>query len=196
MGGGAAATGRALLHLEGTAVEQNHASGGPRGLGGGVMIWRGATLQTREVEIASNRADSAGGGVAVLNGSLSMVEGTSVNRNIANSGAGGGVLILTLEDPILERLVGQPGFEIPFRCKLDGARLSHNQARGAGGGLRVGNRGASPTFPLQVGIRRPDWINDNKSVEKAERFGQICIRWAGQVVGDDTTRGRVKKVFQ
>ncbi len=196
LGGGVGAVGRATVRLEEAVVEQNHAAGGAHGLGGGVAVWRGATLQGRELVVSSNRADSSGGGVAVLNASVSLVEGTTLNRNVATGGSGGGLLVLTMEDHHLERLVNQEGFEMPLKCKIDGVRITQNQANGAGGGLRAGNRGRAPTFPIALAIRRPDWVVDNSSEEKAEDFAQICIRWAGEVVRDDNTRGRIKEILR
>ena len=195
-GGGAAGVGRAILHFEDALLRANRASGSRNGVGGGVFVWRAARLQARGLSVVSNQANTRGGGIAVMNAHIKLEEGCTVNRNRADSGGGGGLLVVTLPDGHLERLVGQAGFSLPFKCVLDGVRVSQNKAGGPAGGFDGGNQFESATFPLSIMIRRPDWISENQGSKDEAGVQDIRVQWAGAVKVQDGVRGRVRLALQ
>lgn len=191
-GGGLAAMGHALVHLEGALIEGNRADGEERGFGGGVLIFGGAKIQVRETEITANKARGCGGGIAVLNGHLSMVEGTSINRNHSEE-SGGGLFVASQEDKELAAYMNTPLLKLPLKIKLDGVRISENQSAQSPAGAFFGNQERQSTFPLTLAIRRPDWINENRSA--AGRDQNLLVTWSLEEKGNDDTIGRLKLEF-
>lgn len=193
MGGAGAALGQATLHFEGGEVARNQAAGGAqRGLGGGIVAWRGATVQARKLLVAQNKADAGGGAVAAINAHLAMIDGTMLLRNTADGPLGGGaILAITAPDMELERLLREAAIALPIRVKLDGLRATQNQAAGVGGGLRAGNTIDLPSFPMELSIRRPDWIVENQSAAQMASH-QIWVQWARKVKAKDGLRGRLE----
>lgn len=195
-GGGAAAVGNAVLHFQDTSVEGNRAAGQARGVGGGIAVWRGAKVQINAGSVARNRADSGGGGVAILNGFLKLGDGATINRNRACAGPGGGVMAATVADDDLDRIMGHPGFSLPFKIKINDARISSNTAAGPGGGLAAGNLFEESNFPMALLVRRARWINENKSGDGDRLVQNIWIEWAGKIEANDDSRGEVKLVMK
>ncbi len=190
VGGGAAAIGNAVLHCEHVQVETNRAEGGKRGVGGGIAAWRGAAAKLIGGEVVSNQVTGGGGGIAVLNGSLMLTGRCAVKRNRCKAKTGGGgVLALTTADRDLERYIGQQGFSLPFKLKIERVRITLNDGAGPGGGLRAGNLVDGVTFPLAVSINPPEWITGNETGADQQLAENIWIQWAGELrVNDDAPK--------
>ena len=191
-GGAAAALGNAVLHLQEAVLEANRAAGQKFGMGGGVCVWRGGGVQVHDGKIARNRANCGGGGVAVFNGFLKLSDGASINRNEALGGPGGGVMAVTVADADLDRIMGQPGFSLPFKIKIDEARISANSSADAGGGLAAGSLSGEATFPMALMVRRVSWINENTSSSDRRHCQNVWVQWAEKVEANDDSRGTVK----
>lgn len=196
-GGAAAAVGNAVLHIEKGRIETNRAAGDEHGIGGGIAAWCAAGVQVLGTDVASNRSTGGGGGIGAFNASVKLAEGCVVHDNRADRNTGGGgVLVVTGEDRNLGSLIGQQGFSIPFKLKLEDVRIRANHAGGPGGGVRAGNIIDETTFPLAIKIERPTWITNNEADGDRDRAQNIWIEWAGRTVVDDDAGGAVKQVLK
>ena len=197
VGGGSAAVGNAVLHFEGATVQTNRTEGGKSGVGGGIAAWCGAAVKIDGGEVSSNLSSGGGGGVAVLNGSLKLSARCAIkrNRSTADTG-GGGVLVVTKGDRDLERYIGQQGFSLPFKVKLERVRITLNNADGPGGGVRIGNLVNESTFPLAVTVEAPDWIKGNETRAPESLCEDIWVHWAGELRANDDTPTTLKMALK
>ncbi len=192
IGGGLAAMGTGVLHLEDVKVETNRAAGERRGFGGGVAVFRGGTAQICGGEVSSNRVlNGGGGGVAAVNGALRMAERCFVTDNQADHG-GGGVLAITAVDRALEILMGEKGYTLPLKIKIEDIRITSNRAGGDGGGLRAGNLQPRATFPLTLTVEYPHRIRGNEAKVDRRNAQNLWIEWGGKLQVNDDAPKRVE----
>lgn len=193
VGGAVAGVGNAVLRFENAKIETNRADGKQRGLGGGLVAWRGAGVQLIDGEVFANEAGDGGGGVAIINGSLKITGHCTIRNNRADGTIGGsGVLVVTAADRDLAGVIGQKGFTLPFKLKIEEARIRSNIGGGPGGGLRAGNLVDGTTFPLAIKIARPQWINLNEADVERRLAQNVWIEWAEELKVNDDTRSQVK----
>jgi hypothetical protein len=97
---------------------------GSSDLGGGLMIWDGASVTLENVHVTDNTATTAGGGI--FNAGLLTMTDTEVSQNYSR-GDGGGVYVTYVS--------GNPEEPNNGILTATGSTFSGNQARSAGGGI-------------------------------------------------------------
>ena len=191
LAGGVGIVGNAMLQAEDARFDSNRADVDGGGSGGGVGIWCGGAVRFDGGQLTGNDA-GAGGAIAVRNGSLKLDGGLLIDRNDARCGPGGGLLVVTAADRRLDRLIGEEGFDLPFKLRIGEVRITGNSADGPGGGLRAGSMGTSSAFPLVIDVRRPNWIANNEATTERRHAQNLWIEWAGKMKSSDETKGRVE----
>ncbi|MFU8804389.1 MAG: hypothetical protein ACNA8W_11310 [Bradymonadaceae bacterium] len=178
-GGAVAALGLSVAQLEGGKIMTN-GCGGKDGMGGGIGAFRGPRVLLDGVDISENRARVHGGGIAAINATIKLIGSVPVARNEAESGKGGGVFAMTRHDAEMDQLVTQPGIELPFTLVIEEAAIEYNVSRGPGAGLYAGNNLPHSTFPLQIDLRKPEAIWNNRSQTDEKDGADLFVSWAHQ----------------
>lgn len=194
LGGGACGIGNAVLQFKDVQLEANRATGAAPGIGGGIGLWRGAVAQLKGGEVTGNDADGGGGGIGAVNASVQLRKQCLINRNESRAD-GGGIYAVVMPSRVFEQFIGEPGFELPLEVVIKNVRITSNEARGTGGGLRAGSRGEERAFSLRLAVEPTSWIRGNSGGDEREYCDQLWVEWGGDLVFNEECRDRIEEVL-
>jgi len=139
-----------IINIFGGEITYNTSLGS---IGGGGMFVQGAATVftlTGDATINNNTANAQGGGVYMRQGVFTMESGTITENDSLAAGAGGGGVFLF-----------DGGAANAVRFYMEGGSISHNNARGDGGGLAT--QGGTATPGIQFTMSGDATIYENRA---------------------------------
>ena len=179
-GGGAMLVGKVTMQMEKCRIEFNKADE-VEGIGGGMALCAGAELIGSALIFRSNHAGE-GAGIMVRNASLRLKDHSIFQDNEAHFAAGAGVLVDTIRQDLVEQVVAQGLFKLPFVVKLLDVEFVGNISAEAPCAMGIGDFPGEAVLSIGVELGKSIDFRSNRVHGQTTPLAgdDFLIRWHGE----------------
>ena len=179
-GGGAMLIGKVTMQMEKCRFEFNKADE-VEGIGGGLALCAGSELIGAALIFRSNHAGE-GAGVMVRNASIRLKDHSIFQDNEAHFAAGAGILVDTIRQPLIERVVAQNLMKLPFVVKMLDVEFVGNISTEAPCSVGIGDFADDPVLSIGVELGRSIDFRSNRVHGQKEPLDgdDFLIQWRGE----------------